>query len=71
MIDADLATRLDALEKKIDAIHVSVQKTRRYIWWSGVMTFLFFVLPIIGLAFVIPSFIANYTTQLQGIYPGM
>jgi hypothetical protein len=71
MIDADLNARLDTLEKKVDAIYISAEKTRKYIWWTGVMTFLFFVLPILGLALVIPSFIANYTTQLQGIYPGM
>jgi len=67
MIETELAQRLDTLEKKVDAIYVSAEKTRKYIWWTVVITVLVFVVPLIGLAFVIPSFISSYTTQLQGI----
>jgi type IV secretory pathway component VirB8 len=67
MIEPELATRLDALEQKVEAIYVSAEKTRSYIWWTVVITVVLFVVPLIGLAFVIPSFISSYTTELQGI----
>ncbi len=59
--------RIDALEKKIDAIYVSVEKTRRYFFWTMVITVGALVLPLIGLAFAIPSFVNTYTTQLNAI----
>jgi type IV secretory pathway component VirB8 len=67
MIDAELAQRLSALEQKVDAVYASAEKTRKYIWWTVVITVLLFVVPLIGLAFVIPSFISSYSTELQSI----
>ena len=57
--------KLEELEKKIDAIYVSVEKTRKYILWTAVVTVAIVVLPLIGLLFAIPSFINTYTTQLE------
>ena len=59
--------RLDALEKKIDKIYVSVEKTRKYFFWTMVITVGAVVIPLIGLAFAIPSFVNTYTTQLNSI----
>ncbi len=59
--------RIDALEKKIDAIYASVEKTRKYIFWTAVVTILLVVLPAIGLVFALPQFISTYTTQLNGL----
>lgn len=67
MIDPELSARLDEMRAKIDAIDASVQKMRKYAFWRTVITIAFIVLPIIGLSFVIPQFIANYTDTLQGL----
>lgn len=53
-------TRIDALEKKVEAIYVSVEKTRRYFLVSSAVTIAAFVLPAVGLAFVIPSLLSTY-----------
>jgi hypothetical protein len=50
------------LEKKIDAIYVSVEKTRKYFLWTLILSVLFFVLPLVGLAFAIPAFLNTLTT---------
>lgn len=63
-MDADLSARLGALEKKIDAVFVSAEKTRKYFLAIIVITVLAFVLPLIGLLFAIPSFLASYDTLL-------
>ncbi len=52
--------RFADLETKINAIYVSVEKTRKYFFWTLVLTIAFFVLPLIGLVFAIPSFINTY-----------
>lgn len=59
--------RLTALEAKIDAIYVSVEKTRKYFLWTLIISVALFVLPLIGLAFAIPAFMNNYVGSLQGL----
>ena len=62
MIDPELAARLDALEKKIDAVFVAADKVRKWMFWTGVITVVLFVVPLIGLVFALPSFLNYYTT---------
>jgi hypothetical protein len=59
--------RLALLEKKLDAIYVSVEKTRRYIFWTVVVTIALVVLPSIGLVFAIPQFVSTYNDTLQSL----
>ena len=66
-MDTELKTRLDVLEKKIDAVFVSAEKTRKYFQWTMIITVVMFVLPVIGLIIVIPMFISNYTSSFQGL----
>jgi hypothetical protein len=53
--------RLAALETKIDAMYASVEKLRKYFLWTGIITVVLFVLPLIGLMFAIPSFLNTYS----------
>lgn len=66
-MDTETQKKLQTLEDKIDAIYVSVEKTRKYFFWTMVLTIVVFVVPIIGLVFVIPSFISTYTTGMEGL----
>jgi hypothetical protein len=59
-MDAELHARIDALEKKIDAVYISAEKTRKYFLWVLVATLIAFVLPLIGLLFALPSFFSVY-----------
>ena len=64
--------RIAALEKKIDAMYVSVEKTRSYLLWTLVITVAVVVLPAIGLMFALPSFISSFnetltTLDLEGL----
>jgi type IV secretory pathway component VirB8 len=62
MNEQELAQKIEEQAQKIDAIYVSVEKTRKYIFWAFVITVLAVVLPMIGLAFAIPSFLNTYST---------
>ncbi len=51
----------------IEKIYISVEKTRKYFLWTMIVTLVTFILPLIILGFVLPSFLGTYTSQLQGL----
>ena len=57
----DLTTqKLQQLDAKLDAVLVSVEKTRRYFRISMWVTIAFLVLPLIATVFVVPMFLNSY-----------
>lgn len=54
---------------KLDAIYISVEKTRKYFLYIMWISIAVVVLPMIGLLFAIPTFISTYSdiSQLQGL----
>lgn len=67
MIDPELAAKLDEIGAKADQAYQAAEKVRKYLFWTGVVTVALIILPLIGLAFAIPSFISSYTTTLNGL----
>ena len=63
-METELKQLIEAQQKKIDEIYISVEKTRTYLWWTMIITVILFVLPLVGLVFMIPSFISSYTTSV-------
>lgn len=53
--------RLTALEKKVELVYESVKKTRKYFMWALISSIVIFIIPLIGLAIAIPSFIGTYS----------
>ncbi len=66
-MDQEIQNKMAEMEKKIDEIYASVEKTRKMILWTGIITAAVIILPLIGLMFVIPSFISNYTDTLNAL----
>lgn len=64
-MDQETSQKIKILEEKIDAIYISVEKTRKYFLWTMIGTIIVFVLPILALAIVVPSFLSNYTSTLN------
>ncbi len=62
----NLKNKIDEQGIKIDAIYKSVEKTRKCFLIIIWVTVLAVVIPMIGLAFVIPSFLNNYVNTLGG-----
>ena len=56
-MEEDILNKIEEQGKKIDAIYVSVEKTRKYFLWTMIITVALFVLPLIGLMFAIPQFL--------------
>ena len=56
-MDAELEKRLAELEQKIDATYKAAHKTHLYMKWTAIITIAMIILPLIGLAFVIPQYL--------------
>lgn len=41
---------------KLNVIQRSVEQTRKYFLWTLILSLIFFILPLIGLAIIIPMF---------------
>ena len=66
-MENEIDKKIDALDQKIDAIYISVEKTRKYFFWTMMITLAVVILPVIGLLFAVPVFLNNYAGSLQGI----
>jgi hypothetical protein len=51
---------LVALEQKIEKLQKSMDKLNRYFFWTGILTLIFFVLPLVGLLFAVPYIASQY-----------
>ena len=65
-MENEILNKLIEQEEKINVIYKSVEKTRKYILYMTIISIAFVVLPIIGLLFVIPSFVSTYSSVLGG-----
>ena len=51
--------QLDRIEKKLDEIYASAEKTRKYFLWTAIITIAIIIVPLLILPMVIPSFLAS------------
>jgi hypothetical protein len=66
-MENEIVAKIEAQNAKLDAIFVSVEKTRKYfqiILWATVITVL---LPLIGLLIGVPIFMSSYMGQFEGL----
>lgn len=71
MIDPELAAKLDEISATAERAYQAAEKARKYLFWTGVVTVVLFVVPLIGLLFAIPSFLSSYTATLTGSSLGL
>lgn len=65
-MEPDITARLDVIEAKVDATFRSAEKMRKYFLITMWVTLATLLLPMIGLIFVIPTFL-NYYSTLSGL----
>ena len=68
-MEEDVRQRLEGMERKIDAVYASCEKTRKYFLAVLIISAIAFVVPLIGLMFAVPSFLSTYSSleTLQGL----
>ena len=63
----EIEKRLDAQDELLKNIYKSAEKTRKYFLWTLIITLIMFFLPLLGIIFILPSFINTYLSALGGI----
>ena len=64
-MDDEALKKLIDLEKKIDAVYKSAEKTRKYFMWTLILSLVFFAIPLIVLVLVLPQFISSIGGNLD------
>lgn len=58
-MEQEILNRLQAQEELLKKIYMSTESTRKYFMWTFYGTLILFVVPLIGLMFVIPTFLST------------
>jgi type II secretory pathway component PulF len=66
-MENEIENKIKEQGEKIDAIYKSVEKTRKYFLVIIWITVIAFVLPLIAMIFVLPSFMSSYMGSLDGL----
>ncbi|KKQ24004.1 hypothetical protein A2108_00600 [Candidatus Wolfebacteria bacterium GWA1_42_9] len=56
---------IEILEEKINKLQHSIDRINKIFLWTLIIAVVLFVLPFIGLLFVIPQFLSSYSGLLQ------
>jgi len=62
-----LQQQLNLQQEALVKIYASVEKTRKYIMWSGIFSIAMFVVPVIIFAFALPRILTGFNSALGGI----
>ena len=65
-MEEELKQRLTKQEELLEKIYLSTEKTRRYFLWTLIASLVIFVLPFVGLLFIIPQFLDIYDSISSG-----
>ena len=63
----NIQEQLDAQQKALTKIYISVEKTRKYILYTMIATLVTFILPLVVIAIVLPRIINSFQTSLGGL----
>jgi len=66
VVEEELKQRLTKQEELLEKIYLSTEKTRRYFLWTLIASLVIFVLPFVGLLFIIPQFLDIYDSISSG-----
>jgi CHASE3 domain sensor protein len=66
-MDEDIKNRLGEIEKKLDTLFSSAERTRKYFLWTLIITVIVIILPLIALVFVVPQFLSTLDISNFGL----
>jgi CHASE3 domain sensor protein len=64
-MEQDILDKIEEQGKKVDAIYTSVEKTRKYFFWTMIITIATIVIPLVILMLAIP-FLMNTLSSAYG-----
>ncbi|MBI5798753.1 MAG: hypothetical protein HZB10_02380 [Candidatus Yonathbacteria bacterium] len=61
-MEQEILNRLQAQDELLQKIYASTERTRKYFMLTFYGTLVLFILPLVGLVFVIPAFLSTIST---------
>jgi type II secretory pathway component PulF len=65
-MEEEIKKKLQQHQELLEKIYKSVEKTRKYFLWTLIISLVVFVIPLIILIFILPSFVNILTSGLGG-----
>lgn len=66
-MDLEIKKMLEDQQIKIDQMYQTIEKIRKYMFWSLVGSIIFFVLPLLAAGIIVPIVIKGYLSTLSGL----
>ena len=66
-MEKEILEKFEAQDKKLEKIYLSIEKMRKYFLFALIVTIAAIVVPLIGLAFIIPKFLNIYSSGYLGL----
>ncbi|MFZ2154184.1 MAG: hypothetical protein WAV16_03050 [Candidatus Moraniibacteriota bacterium] len=66
-MEEEILRKIEDQNKKIDAIWVSVEKTRKYFLTTLIISVVMTLLPLIGLLIVVPMVLGTISKSMEGL----
>lgn len=63
-MEQEILRQIAVQNEVLQKVFISVEKTRKYFMWTLIVTLALFIIPLVGLMFVIPMFLGNLSTML-------
>ena len=68
-MDPETKKDMDIIDAKLNAIYASVEKTRKYFLWTLISSAVFFILPLVGIALILPSLMSTLSSSYTTLEP--
>ena len=66
-IKREILKKIEEQNVKIDAIYVSVEKTRKYFQWTLIITVATIVVPVLAAAIILPMLMSSLSGMMGGL----
>ncbi len=66
-MDSQILQKLEQQNEKIDALAKTVNKLQKYFMATFWITVVLFVIPLVAIVFIVPSFLDGYVSSLDGL----
>lgn len=66
-MEEDILNKFTEQDKKLEKIYSSIEKMRKYFFWTLIVTVAMIALPLIGILLVVPQFLNTITGSGLGL----
>lgn len=63
-MEQEILKKIEAHGQKLDEIQRSIERMRKYFFWTLIITIAMIILPLLGLLFVLPQFLNTYSSTI-------